>query len=64
MRLVRHLFQGISLSNDWRQAGARFKELFEEWRRVGSAGKNEDDILWKEFNSARQEFYKRRSKYY
>lgn len=36
----------------------------DKWKTVGSAGKDNDDSLWKEFNSARQTFYDRRRIYY
>lgn len=56
--------RSLSASTDWKSAGQRFNELFDRWKGIGSAGKNEDDILWQDFNSARQTFYERRSKHF
>lgn len=56
--------RSLSNSNDWKNAGNRFKELFDKWKNIGSAGKDEDDRLWIEFNSARQVFNERRSKHF
>ena len=54
----------ISNSNDWKNTGDKFKELFKKWKNIGSAGKTDDDVLWAEFNSARQFFFDRRLKHY
>ena len=56
--------RSLSASTDWKSAGHRFKELFDKWKGIGSAGKNDDEILWADFNSARQTFYDRRSKHF
>ena len=56
--------RSLSVSTDWKSAGQRFKELFEKWKSVGSAGKSDDDALWQDFNSARQMFFERRSKHF
>ena len=39
-------------------------DLFEEWKKSGSAGKETDDELWAKFNEARQAFYTKRNAYY
>lgn len=36
------------------------QELFEEWKKIPSAGRNLDDALWEEFQKARQVFYDRK----
>ncbi|MBQ9000930.1 MAG: DUF349 domain-containing protein [Eggerthellaceae bacterium] len=51
-------------SDDWKAAGDRLKELFEEWKSAGFAGNGDDDVLWAEFNGIRQEFFERRRLYY
>lgn len=56
--------RSLASSNDWKNAGQRLKELMDQWKRVGSAGRNEDEILWQEFDAARKQFYERRSKHF
>jgi hypothetical protein len=51
-------------STEWNKASVQFKELMDEWKAAGSAGRKFEDALWKEFNAARQEFYSARSVYY
>lgn len=53
----------LSASTDWKSTGQQFKKLFDRWKGIGSAGKD-DEILWIEFKSAQQTFYDRRSKYF
>lgn len=54
----------LSTSGDWKQTGDRLKELMEQWKSIGSAGKDEDDKLWEQFDKARKEFFERRKRYY
>lgn len=56
--------KGLESSTDWKSAGQAYKDLFERWKSIGSAGKADDDYLWSEFHSARQTFYDRRSKHF
>lgn len=44
------------------QATQKMNELFELWKKMPTAGKNQDDVLWEEFNKIRQEFYARKEK--
>ena len=36
------------------------KDLMEEWKKIGTAGRQTDDELWDRFNEARQKFYDRK----
>ena len=52
-------------SSEFKNTSVRMKELMDEWKEIGYSGdKNTEDALWKEFNSARQFFYDRRSTFY
>lgn len=51
-------------SQDWQKTSDAFKDLMDQWKAVGSAGKEHEDNLWKEFNTSRQKFYERRSVHY
>ena len=39
-------------------------ELMEAWKKVGNAGRDSENDLWKEFSGLRKEFYKKRDSYY
>lgn len=47
-------------STDWHGTHERLEELLSRWKQVGSAGKDEDDRLWSEFQNIRNDFYARR----
>lgn len=49
---------------DMRAAGSKTNQLFEEWKKTGSAGRQNDEALWKEFSGLRKAFYENREKYY
>lgn len=51
-------------SDDWQKASEAFRKLMEDWKLAGSAGRDQEDSLWNEFNEHRQYFYDRRSKHY
>jgi hypothetical protein len=53
--------EALSDSTQWKATGERMKALFDEWKTVGSAGKEADESLWAQFSSAREKFNKRRS---
>ena len=54
----------IAEMTDMRKASAAVNDLFEQWRKTGSAGRENDEPLWKEFSALRKEFFKKREHYY
>lgn len=50
----------LSDSTDWRKTSEAQRELMEEWRKAGYAGKEVNDKLWNDFHEARQAFFSRR----
>jgi hypothetical protein len=52
--------ESLADSTDWKATGERMKALFEEWKTIGSAGKEADEALWARFSSAREQFNTRR----
>jgi hypothetical protein len=56
--------EGISQSSDWKATADQMKTLFDDWKKVGSAGREEDDVLWGRFNTARDAFFERRRQHY
>lgn len=51
-------------SSEWQKTSQAYRELMDEWKRVGSAGRDFEDALWNDFQEARQRFYDRRNAYY
>jgi len=47
-----------------KEATTRANELMEEWKKVGSAGRKDDDNLWQQFLAERKAFFARRDEYY
>ena len=47
-----------------KEAGNRSNELMDEWKKVGSAGRRDDDDLWQQFLAERKAFFERRDAYY
>jgi len=56
--------EAIAESNKWRLAGEAMDELMEEWKRAGTAGREEDEVLWRRFKDARRTFFNRRSAHF
>lgn len=54
----------LSNSTDWNQTTKEMAELMEEWKAVGTAGKECDDQLWEAFSKARQIFFDRKHEYW
>ena len=47
-----------------KEATTKANELMEEWKKVGSAGRKDDDNLWQQFLAERKAFFARRDEYY
>ncbi len=47
-----------------KEAGNKVNELMEEWKKVGSAGRRDDDDLWSKFLAERKAFYARRDAFF
>lgn len=54
----------IVQAEDIMKTNQQFTTLMNEWKAIGSAGKEYEDSLWNEFNAIRQAFYERREAYY
>lgn len=51
-------------SQEWQKTSEKFRKLMDEWKAVGSAGREHEDALWEKFNSSRHKFYERRNAHY
>lgn len=56
--------ESLSHSSDWKTTGEALKNLMEDWKKAGSAGKDYDDNLWSRFRHAQDKFYERRKSHY
>lgn len=54
----------LSTSENWNQATDEMNELMQQWKAIGSAGKDSDDALWDRFNAARQVFFDRKHEHW
>ena len=55
--------QELQNSEDWKGTAAQMKELMNAWKEIGNAGPV-NDLLWSEFQSARQTFFDRQRRHY
>lgn len=47
-----------------KEATSKMDALFEEWKSIGFAGKEDDDKLWQEFSEVRKEFSSKRREHF
>ncbi len=51
-------------SQEWQKTSEKFRQLMDDWKAAGSAGRDHEDALWEKFNASRQKFYERRNAHY
>lgn len=56
--------KNVNTMENMKQATAKMNELMENWKKVGNAGKECNDDLWKAFSEQRKAFFKNRDAYY
>ncbi|MBR2801643.1 MAG: DUF349 domain-containing protein [Erysipelotrichaceae bacterium] len=61
--LIEKAKEANKLTN-FKEIGNIMNELFEEWKKTGSAGRDNDDTLWAAFNGERRAFFANRSEYF
>ncbi|HAR66315.1 MAG TPA: hypothetical protein DCR55_08910 [Lentisphaeria bacterium] len=54
----------LSDSEEWRATAELFKDLLEQWKQAGSAGRKSDEYLYERFNAAASTFFEARRKYH
>lgn len=56
--------EGWNSSTEWKAGGDAMKRLQAQWKQIGSAGRDEDETLWREFRGAQDTFFRRRKEYF
>lgn len=51
-------------SKQFNHASKKMDELMEEWKSIGSCGRDSDEALWQEFRAQRQIFFDRKHEYW
>jgi hypothetical protein len=51
-------------SNKWKSTAEALDELMQEWKCAGSAGREQDEVLWQRFSGAQHAFFTRRNKHF
>jgi hypothetical protein len=51
----------LSDSTDWAPTARRFRDLMTQWKTIGRAGRDQEDVLWARFKAAQDTFFKHRS---
>ncbi len=51
----------LSSSSDWKETTAAMRDLMNEWKAAGRAGRDVEDALWARFRAAQDAFFARRS---
>ncbi|MBK6763758.1 MAG: DUF349 domain-containing protein [Micrococcales bacterium] len=52
--------EALADSTDWPTTAAAFRDLMEQWKKAGFAGKKDDDALWQRFRGAQETFFSAR----
>jgi hypothetical protein len=52
--------EALQDSTDWANTAAAFRDLMEQWKKAGFAGKRDDDALWQRFRAAQEKFFSAR----
>ena len=53
--------EALGFSTEWRSTADKIRNLQDQWKAAGSAGREADDKLWSRFNTAKQAFFDNRT---
>lgn len=53
--------EALADSTDWKKTAEAIRDLQTQWKAAGSAGRERDEALWARFNTAKQQFFDRRT---
>jgi hypothetical protein len=56
--------EALTESTNWKSTGEVMDELMQEWKAAGSAGREQDEELWRRFSEARRIFFNRRNAHF
>lgn len=54
----------LANSQNWKETSERFHQLMDEWKAVGTVGREANERLWADFNGSRQKFFAARSAHF
>lgn len=53
--------EALASSTEWRSTADKIRNLQDQWKQAGSAGREADDALWKRFSAAKDAFFDNRT---
>lgn len=56
--------EALAGSTDWQPTAAAFRDLMDQWKKAGFAGKRDDEALWQRFRAAQETFFTARKQTY
>lgn len=56
--------ESLSNSTEWKVVSEKMKELQMQWKQIGSAGREYEDVLFQRFRSTQDKFFEKRNLFY
>lgn len=56
--------EALADSTEWQSTAAAFRDLMDQWKKAGFAGKRDDEALWQRFRAAQEKFFTARKATY
>lgn len=63
-KLIEESKKVVANTKEFKKAGEQLNEIFEEWKKVGFAGRENEEKLWESFLNVRREFFDTRKKFF
>lgn len=54
----------IVQNKDFKKANEQLNQIFDEWKKIGFSGKENEELLWEKFLNVRQDFFSERKKFF
>ncbi|MCR5229116.1 MAG: DUF349 domain-containing protein [Solobacterium sp.] len=62
--LIERAEEILKNTENFKAAGDKLNNLFNDWKAAGSAGRDADDELWEKFNGIRKQFYEKKNAFF
>lgn len=56
--------QAISNGEDWNEITDKLNSFMDEWKKIGSVGKEKNDEIWDQFKKIRDDFFERKNNFF